>query len=472
MSTERELYMSEQIRIDAVMARAKTIFFVGIGGISMSSLAFACRRRGYAVRGSDRAYSSMTDKLEKEGIPVVHSHHADNIAGADAVVYTGAVTMENPELAAAKAEGIPVIYRADLLGYIMKNYIHRIGVAGMHGKSTCTSMLAHLFLDAGRKPTVISGAETEEMGGAYAVGEKEFFIFEACEYKDSFLCFFPTVSIVLDIDLDHTDYFTGGLPQIRNSFLRYAKLPFEGDAVFPFCVMNADDAQTKMLLPELEGAVTFGIESETAMYRAVNIRENRGRYTFFVTKHGETLTEIALSVVGYHNIYNALATTATADMLGLSPDEISAGLSSFKGLRRRFEYKGNVNGAEVYIDYAHHPSEIAATLAGARAMTERKLMVFFEPHTYSRTAALFDEFASAFSAADEVCFLDIYAAREVNVTGVTSAALAAATPRGRYVPSYEAAAELIRERAGAGDTVMILGAGTVEQIAGIACKCE
>ncbi len=460
--------MNEQIHIDEIMKRAKSLFFVGIGGISMSSLAFVCRRRGYIVAGSDRAYSAMTSRLEEAGIPICHTHAAGNIEGFDAVIYTGAVDFKNPELAAAASAGVPVIYRADLLGYIMRIYTHRIGVAGMHGKSTCTSMLSHLFMDAGRKPTVLSGAETREMGGAYTVGEKEYFIFEACEYKDSFLHFFPTCSVILSIDVDHTDYFTGGLPQIKESFLEYASLPFEGDAALPFSVVCADDANIRAMLPELKGAVTFGIDSEDATYRATNISEARGRFSFDLMRDEEFLCRIALSVVGRHHIYNALASAAVGHMLGLSPEEISRGLSGFEGLLRRFEYKGFVSGAEVYIDYAHHPREITAVLEGARKMTRGRLIAFFEPHTYTRTEALFDEFARAFSDADEVYFLDIYAAREVNTSGVSSRGLSVATPRGHYVSSYEEAAHIIRETAKAGDTVMILGAGTVDRVADLA----
>ncbi len=463
--------MNEQMKLDAVMASAKNLFFVGIGGISMSSLAAACKRRGYRVSGSDRAYSHMTQRLEREGIPVTYEHRAENINGADAVVYTGAVSLENPELAEALKRKIPIIYRADLLGYIMKIYVHRIGVAGMHGKSTCTSMLAHTFMKADKKPTVISGAETEEMGGAYTVGEKEFFIFEACEYKDSFLSFLPTVSVVLDIDLDHTDYFTGGIAQIKQSFTEYANLPFSGDGIFPFSVLSADDEHTKAILPNVQGAVTFGIQSEDAAYRAVNIEEHRGRYSFDILKMGEFLTHISLEVVGYHNIYNALACAAVSDMLDLTPEEIADGLDTFRGLRRRFEYKGEINGAEVYTDYAHHPSEIAATLAGAAKMTTGSLLCFFEPHTYSRTAALFEEFTASFSDAYSICYLDIYAAREEPIPGITAKALAEATPKGSYASSYEEAAHIIRATAKKGDTVMILGAGTIETIASLLFGC-
>lgn len=463
--------MKEQVSIDAVMKSAKKLFFVGIGGISMSSLAFVCRKRGYEVSGSDRAYSSMTEKLENTGIPVIHEHRRDSVWGMDAVVYTGAVSLTSPELAEATERGIPVIYRADLLGYMMKDYACRIGIAGMHGKSTCTSMLAHLFMDAKRDPTVLSGAETKEMGGAYILGEGDHFIFEACEYKDSFLCFFPTVSVVLGIDLDHTDYFTEGLAQIKRSFLQYANLPFEKEEEMPFSVMCADDENIRDILPDVKFAVTFGIDCEIADYRAANITEKKGRYAFDILKKGEYLTHISLSVVGYHNIYNALASAAVGDMLGLSAEEISSGLSSFAGLLRRFEYKGSVNGADVFIDYAHHPKEIGATLAGARRMTEGKLVCFFEPHTYSRTASLFREFTEAFGDADAVYFLDIYAAREENIWGVSSEMLASETRGGRYAPSYEEAARLIREIASENDTIMILGAGTVDKIARILFPC-
>ena len=454
----------DRYQVEAVLRRAKKIFFVGIGGISMSSLAFVCREQGYEVSGSDRAVSAMTEKLRAAGIPVAYEHRAENIEGADAVVYTGAVTLENPELAAATEKEIPLIYRADLLGYLMCEYTHRIGVAGMHGKSTATSMLSHLFIDAGRKPTVLSGAETEEMGGAYLLGEKNYFIFEACEYKDSFLSFHPSISVILNIDLDHTDYFTGGIPQIVDSFTRYAHLPFDGTSALPVTIINADDEHTADVVKNLPHAVSFGIH-RSADYQAKNISLAGGRASFDIVKGDQLLTHISLRVFGEHNIYNALATAAVGDLLGLSAEEIASGLCSFTGLRRRFEYKGDVNGASVYIDYAHHPREITATLAGAKAGTKGRLLAFFEPHTYSRTASLLKEFSTAFTDADAIYFLDIYAAREENVYGVSSEMLAKLTPRGAYADSYEKACDIIRAHAKEGDIIMILGAGTVAKIA-------
>lgn len=459
--------MNKQIHIEELMSRVRSLFFVGIGGISMSSLAFCCKARGYRVGGSDRAYSTMTERLENDGIPVIHIHDGENIDGYDAVVYTGAVTMENPEMAAAAKKGLPIIYRADLLAYIMQLYKHRIGVAGMHGKSTCTSMLAHTFMASGRKPTVLSGAETAEMGGAYTVGEKNYFIFEACEYKDSFLHFYPSVSVLLNLDLDHTDYFTGGIPQIQESFASYAKLPSaDVNAELSFTVANADDALLMEAMASVPHLVTYGIEKE-ADYTAKHIVMNGGRASFDIYKGNAFLSHVDFKVVGFHNIYGGLAAAAVSDMLGLSGEEIGRTLSTFAGLLRRFEYKGSINGADVYIDYAHHPSELKATLRGAREMTKGRLICFFEPHTYSRTAALFREFASSFDVADSVYFLDIYAARENNIWGVSSEALARAVKNGNYVSSYEEAARMIAGGTRENDTVMILGAGTVDRIAKI-----
>lgn len=457
--------------MNRIMQRAKRLFFVGIGGISMSSLAFVCKERGYEVAGSDRTRTALTERLAASGIPVVYTHRPENIEGADAVVYTGAVAMDNPELAAAVRAELPIIYRADLLGYLMRDYTHRIGVSGMHGKSTATSMLAHLFICAGKDPTVLSGAETDEMGGAYRIGGRDYFIFEACEYKDSFLCFYPTVSVILDIDVDHTDYFSGGIEQIKASFAKYAALPFQTENALPFTVANADDANVGEATKGIPSLVTFGIR-EDADYTAEKIELSSGKPSFDLMGDGKKLAHIELSVYGYHNIYNALAAAAVADRLGISASDISSALASFRGLRRRFEYKGEVNGARVYIDYAHHPREIAATIRAARQMTKGRLLCFFEPHTYSRTAALWDGFTRCFAGADAVYFLDIYAAREKNLCGVSSEALACATPGGAYLSSYSLAAERIKEEARSGDTVLILGAGPVDHLADLLDKNE
>jgi len=444
---------------NAALEGAKRLFFVGIGGISMSSIAFVFASRGYDVSGSDRAESDMTRKLAASGIKVYRGHDAANVAGADAVIYTGAVNEQNPEIAEAKRRGLPIIYRADALGYMMKKYGTRIGVSGSHGKSTCTAMISHVLIASGADPTVMCGAETTEMGGAYRVGAKKDFVFEACEYKDSFLGFFPSVSVVLNIDLDHTDYFTEGLAQIKASFRKYALIALnDGGAA----VANADDENTASALAGLP-CVTFGVKN-AADFTAHNISYEGGYAEFDIMKRGDFFCRVHMSIPGEHNIYNALAAAAACDLAGVSPEDIGRYVSDFEGLSRRFEKKGSVQGADVYIDYAHHPRELRAAVAAAKKLCRGKLICVFEPHTYSRTHSLFDEFAASFTGADRLFFTDIYAAREVNTYGVSSAQLAEAAG-GEYTPTYAEAAEKIRACAKEGDLVLILGAGTVTEVA-------
>ena len=322
-------------------------------------------------------------------------------------------------------------------------------------------MTSHILIASGKDPTVMCGAETSEMGGAYRVGDRDDFVFEACEYKDSFLGFFPSVAVVLNIDLDHTDYFTGGIEQIKQSFRKYALIALseQGGAV----VANADDENTADALKGLP-VTTFGIKAQ-ADFRAENISYEGGHAEFDIVKGGELFCHTRLSVPGEHNIYNALAAAASCYQAGVEACDIARYLSDFTGLSRRFEKKGSVGGAGVYIDYAHHPKELKAAVAAAKGICRGSLICVFEPHTYSRTYSLFDEFAASFEGADRIIFTDIYAAREVNTYGVSSEALAAATPGGEYASSYEKAAEMIRASVKNDDTVLILGAGTVNEVA-------
>lgn len=449
---------------NAALEGAKKLFFVGIGGISMSSIAFVFASRGYDVSGSDRAESDMTRKLAASGIKVYRGHDAAHVAGADAVIYTGAVNDQNPEIAEAKRLGLPIIYRADALGYMMKKYGTRIGVSGSHGKSTCTAMISHILIASGADPTVMCGAETAEMGGAYRVGGGEGFVFEACEYKDSFLGFFPSASVVLNIDLDHTDYFTGGLPQIKASFRKYALIALEEGGA---AIANADDENTSSALEGLP-LITFGVKND-ADFTAENISYASGYAEFDVMKRGEHFCHVHMSIPGEHNVYNALAAAAACDLAGVAPDDIGRYISDFTGLSRRFEKKGSVRGADVYIDYAHHPRELRAAVAAARKLCRGKLTCVFEPHTYSRTYSLFDEFAASFAGADRVIFTDIYAAREVNTYGVSSQQLANAAG-GEYAPTYAEAAEKVLGGIAEGDLVLVLGAGTVTEVAKLLCS--
>lgn len=441
------------------LGKAKRIFFVGIGGISMSSLAFICKKAGYDVAGSDRAESEMVEKLKAAGIPVFPRHDEKNVEGYDAVVYTGAIHADNPELSRAKRENLPIIYRATLLGDIMKNYKTRIGISGMHGKSSATGMISHLFLSAGKDPTVLSGAEMSETGGAYRLGSKDYFIFEACEYMDSFLHFSPTLAVILNIGLDHTDYFSG-IEQIKASFARYADIALSNGGT---ALVNGDDENTLEATSSCHGRVTFGINGTGLDYRAENISYDKGRASFSVMRGKRKVADISLSVPGAHNIYNALAACAAGDMSGLSYSEISAGVSSYSGISRRFEYKGSAGGADIYIDYAHHPAEIAATIACARGICSGKVICAFEPHTYSRTKALYDDFISALSEADVTVMLDVYAARETDTLGISSREMAKCIKNGYYAENYAKCAEMLRSFAGKNDVILILGAGTVCQ---------
>ncbi len=448
-------------KIGAILKNCKSIYFIGIGGINMSSLAHISLKRGYVTGGSDRTPSALTQRLEGCGIRINYSHKAENVRGYDAVVYTVAISPDNPEYTEAIRLGIPCISRADFLGYIMTGYGRRIGISGMHGKSTCTSMCAATFIGASVSPTVLSGAELDIMDGAYSVGEGEDFIFEACEYMDSFLDFNPTVAVILNIEMDHVDYFHS-MEQIRDSFSKYASLAGEDG----YAVTNADDENVRLALADFRGTkITFGISSERADFRAVNISESRGKFNFDIHKSGRFFCHVDLSVTGYHNIYNALACAAAADLSGLSPKDISRGLASFRGAKRRMEYKGNMLGAELYDDYGHHPTEVHTTLRGAKGLAQNRLICVFQPHTYSRTKALLEEFSLAFEYADKVLLSDIYAARETDDGSVSSAVLAKKIgDKAQYCGDIPNTAEALRKTLSDGDVAVVMGAGDIWKI--------
>ena len=427
----------------------------------MSSLADISLSRGFRVGGSDRSPTALTERLESHGIEINYSHERENIRGYDAVVYTVAISPDNPEYAAALERGIPCISRADYLGYVMTGYPRRVGVAGMHGKSTCTSMCAEVFIDAGVSPTVLSGAELDIMGGAYTVGEGGDFIFEACEYMDSFLDFNPTVAVILNVEMDHVDYFHS-IEQIRSSFAKYASITGEGG----YAVANMDDENVRLSLADYRGTlISFGVDSAELDFRGVNISCERGRYCFDILKKGEFFCHVSLSVTGRHNIYNALACAAAADICGLSAEAISRGLAKFRGAKRRMEYRVTLDGADIYEDYGHHPTEISTTLAGAKGLAEGRLICVYQPHTYSRTKALFDDFSRAFDAADRVLLCDVYAAREIDDGTVSSALLAEAIgERATYCGGIADTAHALRKELRAGDLAIVMGAGDIYKV--------
>lgn len=461
MATENTHYGA--VAIQTMLASCRSIFFIGIGGINMSSLADLSHHRGYRVGGSDRTETALTRRLAQGGIEVVYGHRAESVDSYDAVVYTVAISPDNPEYRRAKERGIPCISRADYLGYLMTAYTRRIGIAGMHGKSSCTSMCAATLLSAGTEPTVLSGAELAAMNGAYTVGKNENFVFEACEYMDSFLDFNPTVAVILNIEMDHVDYFHS-MEQIRTSFARYAALTGPDG----FAVCNADDPETANILQGYRGTpITFGIHAPHADWRAEDLTVSHGKYSFRVLEHGQEFCRISLNVIGRHHVYNALACVAVCRLCGLTPKQIEQGLAGFTGAKRRMEYKGTLNGAAVYDDYGHHPTEIRATLQGARALpsAEGRLFCVYQPHTYSRTKALFDEFAHAFDDADRVLLTEIYAARETDSLGVSSSLLANAIGTGAdSCASLEQAAELLCREVTEKDAVVIMGAGDIYRI--------
>lgn len=440
---------------------AKHIHFIGVGGVMMSSLALITHQRGYSVSGTDRSCTAVTESLGQAGIRVLYEHDAAFAQGADMVVYTVAISPDNPEYAYAKANGIPCVSRADYLGYIMMGYVHRVGVAGMHGKSTCTSMCAQIFVDAGVDPTVLSGATTACLNGAYRIGGKEHFIFEACEYMDSFLDFNPSIAIILNAEMEHVDYFKS-MEQIRTSFGKYVALTGESG----FAVVNCDDPEVMASVEHyVGGTVTFGIEHEYATFRAVDLTYEGGYPSFDILLDGELFSHIQLSVPGRHNVYNALAAAASAHLCGICAADIADGLHRFGGAGRRMEYKGRLNGAAVYDDYGHHPTEVAATLQGMSRMGFDRVFCVFQPHTYSRTAQLADQFADAFAAADRVILVDIYAAREKDSRGVSSAKLASKIgSHAKYVPEYERIAEILTDEVTARDAVVVMGAGDVYRL--------
>ncbi len=441
------------------------IHFIGIGGISMSGLAEILLDAAFKVSGSDMHASPLTKRLTEKGADVVIGQKAENITdGIDCVVYTAAIHPDNPEFKAAQAAGIPMLTRAELLGQIMKNYELPIAVSGTHGKTTTTSMASHVLLKAGYDPTISVGGILPAIHGNIRVGSSGCFITEACEYTNSFLSFFPKIELILNVDADHLDFFKD-LDDIASSFHRFAALlPKDGTLI-----INRDtakfDAVTEGLTCEV---LTYSMETE-ADYTASDISfDENGCGTFTVLERGTPIGSFSLRVPGIHNISNALAVAALGRKLGLSSEVIRDGLSDFGGTERRFEYKGRMNGAVIIDDYAHHPTEISATLTAAKKYPHKKLYVAFQPHTYTRTKALLPEFAEALSAADHVVLADIYAAREKNTIGISSRdlldALREKGTEADYFPAFSEIEDFLKTQLVEGDLLITMGAGNIVEV--------
>jgi len=436
--------------------------FIGIGGISMSGLAEMLAQRGAEVSGSDRTDSPMLAKLRSEGIRCYVGHEASQVHGADAVVYTAAIPKDNCELLEAERLGIPGIYRGDLLGAWMKEYPVSVGICGTHGKSTCTSMCSTVLVQAGVDPSVHIGTELELIGGTTRLGQSGVFVTEACEYQDSFLDFFPTIAVVLNIEEDHLDYFSG-IDQIRESFVRFIRLCPETEGL---AILNGDDPQTMQAGREAgRRSVTFGL-GENCDYRAVDLRLKDGSYAFSLIRRNEKIADVTLGVPGRHNVYNALAAIAACEACGVPAETAAELIAQYHGAARRFADGGTCCGARIVHDYAHHPTEIRATLSSARDNTKGDVWCVFQPHTYTRTKLLFDDFSEAFSQADHLLLADIYAAREPDPGDIHSRMLAEAVarkghPDARYAGTMDHIAEILKKEVRPGDMILILGAGDI-----------
>ncbi len=425
----------------------------------MSGLAEILINRGFSVSGSDRQETHITKRLQNKGAKIYIGQRASNIITPDVVVYSAAIAPDNPELLAAKESGCIVFDRATLMGAIMKLYAYPVAVAGTHGKTTATSMLTHIALSAALDPTISLGGELPAISGNIRVGEGEYFICEACEYHQSFLRFSPLVSIILNVEADHLDFFRD-LDHIKETFRALADLTPKEGAV----VINADDENTVSAVEGTPSRVITCSREKAADYEArdISLAEN-GCPSFTVVEKGTVLGKITLSVHGMHNVSNALCTIAASRFLGLEFPKIAEGLQSFTGVGRRFEKKGEKNGVTVIDDYAHHPTEIAATLKVATESTDGRVFCVFQPHTYTRTKTLFDEFVSVLSGVNPL-ILDIYAAREKDTGLVSARDLANAIPDALYMPSFAACVAYIMENAKPGDMVLTMGAGDVYRV--------
>lgn len=443
----------------ALLPGVRRVHFIGIGGSGMCSLAEILHAMGYEVSGSDDLESDNVARLRSLGISVSLPLAARNIRDPEAVVYTVAVSDTHPEMQAAKALGVPVIERAALLGMLTRHYPRSLAVAGTHGKTTTTSMVSQILLEAALDPTLVIGGRLPLIEANGRAGRSDILVCEACEFKDHFLQMAPAVSVILNIDADHLEYF-GSLENIIRSFRRFSEQT--GSTL----LVNGDDANTLRAVDGLEGKtiVRFGLAPENE-WAALNITEGGpyGRYDLYHS--GTFVAHIALSVPGRHNIANSVAAAAAASLLGASPAQIAAGLLHFGGAGRRFETVGTVRGVTIIDDYAHHPTEIAATLEAAKSLPHRRVWAVFQPFTFSRTARHLDAFADALSAADEAVVSDIMGSREVNTWNVSSSQITDRLPGSHYIPDFEGISRFVSEHVQEGDLVVTMGGGNIYQCA-------
>ena len=446
--------------IDALLREIRRVHFIGIGGSGMCPLAEILHAEGYELSGSDNNEGDTLNRIRALGIPVYMGQRAENIEGAEMIVYTAALLPDNPELVAAKASGIPTFERSKLFGAITRMYPNCIAVCGTHGKTTTTSMLTQILLEADADPTCVIGGKLPLIGSNGRVGRSETMVCEACEFVDTFLDLSPDVSVFLNIDEDHLDYFKT-VDNLKASFTKFADLTSRK------IIYNGDDERTLDALSRAKDGktrVSFG-RGEACDYRAVNIRIEHAFPRFDVTHGGKALCSIELAVPGEHNVYNALAAVAAAVENGVSPDVCRKALAEFRGAGRRFEMLGTCRGVTIADDYAHHPKEIEVTLTAAKAMDYKRVIAVFQPFTYSRTAMLLSEFADALSIADKIVMTEIMGSRERNTYDVHTSQLAAKIPGSVWFETFDEVAQHIVDTAQPGDLVITLGCGDIYKAA-------
>ena len=440
--------------------RFNHIYFIGIGGISMSALAEIMLEEGIKVSGSDRSDSKIIKNLQTSGAHIHINHDPKNIRGdIDLVVYTSAIPDDNPELLRAKELNIEIMDRAEFLGAVMKNYKHSICVSGTHGKTTTTGMLSSVLIETDLAPTIFLGGEMDSLGGNLLHGSYELLLTEACEYKRNFLKFNPTMEVILNVEEDHLDYYRS-LEDIESAFVEYAeKLPMDG-----YLIVN--EAYSHLFNSIKSNLVSFGLDKGDYYARNVKLVPEP---SYTLMRGNEDIAEIKLKVPGEHNVLNSLAACAACLSLGIEPGTLVKGLLEFKGTHRRYEYKGELKGALLIDDYAHHPSEMKATLKTARSYAEGRIITVFQPHTYTRTIKLLDGFAEALSMSDEAILVDIYAAREIDQGLIHSKDIINKmknySKNGIFAGSFREAADIVRSMAKKGDIIITMGAGNVVDIA-------
>ena len=441
----------------------RNIHCIGIGGIGLSAIAEILISRGYNVSGSDMKESDLTDKLKENGATIYIGHRAENVDGADLIIYSAAIAEENPEVKRAREKNIPLASRAEILGLIMDEYKNSIAISGTHGKTTTTSMVSLILKNAKLDPTILVGGNLSEIGGNYSVGEGDYFVTEACEYRDSFLELRPQIEVILNIDSDHLDYFKD-IDHIVNSFDRFTKNVRNGGRIVAY------DANpfVNRVIKDLPNVITYGYNSNCT-YAIENVHfAKSGMPVFDISKAGEHISGIELSVPGEHNILNAAAAFACCHELGVSAEIIKETLKEYHGTKRRFDIIGKTErGVLLVDDYAHHPTEIKATLSAAQNLPHNRVWCLFQPHTYTRTLALFDEFAEAFQQADVLVITEIYAAREKNIHNISSEALVEKIKSEHpdkeieYIATLEGVAQKVAAGAEEGDLVITMGAGDI-----------